>query len=91
MEERAASALVDARQALTEAEAEFHLIQRALATTERDYDAGDITGKQFRTRQQRLTDERVAALAAVDRAQAHVEQVEQGSVQVMPSRRCSTA
>jgi hypothetical protein len=80
IEDRAAAALSDARHALAEAEPEVSQIDRALATTERDYDAGDITGKQYSSRQERLTNERVAALAAVDRAQAHVEQIEQGSV-----------
>jgi site-specific DNA recombinase len=80
IEDRAASVLTAAREALAHAEAEVSQIDRALATTERDYDAGDITGKQYSGRQERLTNEREAALAAVDRAQAHVEQVGQGSV-----------
>jgi hypothetical protein len=51
-----------------------------VAITERDYDSGDITGKQYSAREARLTEELAAATNALERSRAHVETVEQDGV-----------
>jgi site-specific DNA recombinase len=80
IEERTSSALARAREAVVEREAEVASIERALATTERDYDAGDITGKQYSARQTRLSEELEGAQNALQRARHHIEATERGSV-----------
>jgi site-specific DNA recombinase len=75
--DRMDSALTAAQEAVCSREAEVAKIERALATTERDYDAGDITGKQFSTRHDRLSNELEGAKRALDQAGANVEQIEQ--------------
>jgi hypothetical protein len=45
IENRASEALTLAREAEVQAESEVGKIERALATTERDYDAGHIDGR----------------------------------------------
>ena len=55
IEERTASAATVARHAVADAEAEVARVERAIATTERDYDAGVIDGRQYAKREARLT------------------------------------
>ena len=57
IEGAAVSELEAAREAENHAEGEVVRLERALAQTERDYDAGDITGRQYSTREARLTEE----------------------------------
>ena len=72
------AALERAREAEADAEAEVARIQRALETTERDYDRGDITGKQYSAREARLTDELAGARNALKQAHDHAEAIGQG-------------
>jgi DNA invertase Pin-like site-specific DNA recombinase len=75
--ERQDGARAAAREAITQREAEAAKIERALATTERDYDAGDITGRQYNAREARLTDELDAVRRATEQARDHVKRIEQ--------------
>ena len=77
IEERTSSLLGRARDAVTEREREVARIERALQTTERDYDAGDLTGKQYSGRQARLSDELTGATNALSHAVAHTQRLEQ--------------
>ncbi len=80
IEERTASAVTLAREALSAAEAEVLRTQEALARIERDYHAGDISGKQWAAQEAKLTVQLEAAQEAVRRAQEHVQQTEQAGV-----------
>jgi site-specific DNA recombinase len=80
IEDRAATALGAAREALSERETDVVRIESALATTERDYDAGEITGRQYGAREARLTAELAGARATVGHAQSHLKQVTEGIV-----------
>jgi site-specific DNA recombinase len=76
IEEHSTTLLARARETVAEREAEVARIERALATTERDYDAGDITGKQYSARQERLTAELQGALNACEQAREHAQVIE---------------
>jgi hypothetical protein len=52
-------------------------VERALATTERDYDAGDLTGGQYSKREARLTDELAGAKAALEQGRNNRDRIEQ--------------
>jgi hypothetical protein len=65
------------REAVREREVEAARIERALAATERDYDAGDITARQYSAREARLAGELEGARNALQRARDHADQVEQ--------------
>ena len=74
--ERTAAAVTLARHALADAEADAARIERALATTERDYDAGEIDGRQYAKREARLTEELDGARNALQRASEHAQEAE---------------
>ena len=76
IEKRTASAVTLARQAVADAEADVARIENAIATTERDYDAGSIDGRQYAKREARLTGELDGAGNALERASEHAEEVE---------------
>jgi site-specific DNA recombinase len=76
IEERLQEASGLAREAVAHAEGEVARIERAVATTERDYDAGDITGKQYAAREARLTEELDGAGAALGQARDRVAAIE---------------
>jgi hypothetical protein len=75
--ERVASTLIDARRELVDRQSEVSKLERAVAATERAFDAGEISPRQYAKREARLTDELGAARAAADQASAHVAQIEQ--------------
>jgi hypothetical protein len=68
------SELAARREAVAQAKAEAARIERTLTATERDYDAGEITGKQYSAREARLSDELEGARNALKRAQEHAQQ-----------------
>ena len=76
IEERTASAATVARHAVADAEAEVARVERAIATTERDYDAGVIDGRQYTKREARLTEELAGARNALERASEHAQEAE---------------
>jgi len=76
IEERMASALTAAREAVAQAEVEVGRVERALAVTERDYDKGDIDGRQYAKREARLTEELEGARNALQRAKEQAQRVE---------------
>jgi site-specific DNA recombinase len=82
IEDRAASDLKVASEVETEAEADVARIERALATTERDYDQGEITGRQYAAREARLTGELEAAHAAVQQARSRAQAIEASGVSI---------
>jgi hypothetical protein len=61
---------------VTQRESDVARIERALATTERDYDAGQIDGRQHAKREGRLTDELDGARAALQRTQDHAQRID---------------
>src|SRR5207302_7257208 len=76
IEQRSSAALVDARSAVAAREAEAAKIERALAQTETDYPAGDLTGRQYSKREAALSEQLEGAQTALAQARAHAEQVE---------------
>ena len=76
IEERTRSAVTLARQAVAEAEADVARIENAIATTGRDYDAGEITGRQYSAREARLTGELAGARNALERAAQHAHEAQ---------------
>jgi site-specific DNA recombinase len=80
IEERASTALSGAREAVREREVEAARIERALAVTERDYDSGTITGKQYTAREARLSGELEGARNALERTRDHADQLDSGAV-----------
>jgi hypothetical protein len=80
IEERIAAALTLARQAVADSENDVARIARALATTERDYDAGEITGRQYSLREARLTGELDGARNALQQAVQHAQEVEEAGL-----------
>lgn len=76
IEERTASAVTLAREAVSDAEGDVIRIERAIATTERDYDAGAIDGRQYAKREARLSDELDGARNALVRASEHAQDTE---------------
>ena len=78
--ERTAAAVTLAREALSQAEAEVLRAQEALARIERDYHAGDISGKQWSAQEAKLAGGLQAAQEAVRHAQGHVQHTEQAGV-----------
>jgi hypothetical protein len=73
------SALAVSRESIAQREAEVAKIERALATTERDYDAGDLTARQYSQREARLADELDGAKRALEQAGANAERIEQAA------------
>lgn len=71
IEERASSARDGAGEAARRAEAEVVKVEQAIATTERDYDAGVIDGRQYAKREARLTEELGAAKGELEQARNH--------------------
>jgi hypothetical protein len=78
--ERAGETLTLAREAVEHAKAESAKIERALAATERAFDAGDIDARQYGKREARLTSECDAAQEALRQAQGRVDSIEQTEV-----------
>ncbi len=62
--EQASSGIVEVSTLRAQAERDVVKAERAMATTERDYDAGVIDGRQYAKREARLTTEREAAVAS---------------------------
>jgi hypothetical protein len=74
--ERVDAALVHAQEAVAGCEADVARVERALTTTERDYDAGELTARQYSKREDRLTGELEGAKAALEQARVSVRQME---------------
>lgn len=62
---------------VAQCESEVSKIERALSTTERDYDAGDLTARQYNKRETPLTDELDVARSAVDQPRTHRDRLAQ--------------
>jgi hypothetical protein len=74
--ERADAALVRAQEAVAGCEADVARVERALITTERDYDAGELTARQYSKREDRLAGELEGAKAALEQARVNAQQME---------------
>jgi hypothetical protein len=76
IEQRTASAVTLALDAVADAEADVAGVERALAATERAYDAEVIDGRQYAKREARLTGELDGARNALLRASEHAREAE---------------
>jgi len=90
LEARMESELSLAREAVGEREAEVAGIEQALTATERGFDAGVLSDRQYAKREARLTDELDGAQNALQLAQEHARRVSRRGRWVMPSKWCST-
>ena len=80
IEERTSSALVDARQALDEAERELQRCDARLARVQRGWQDDVIDDTEYVRQRTELLAEQEAATAAHERARAHGEQIEHAAV-----------
>jgi multidrug resistance efflux pump len=77
IEERAASDLATAREALSQAQADLDRSESRLARVQRGWQDGVLDDEDYRQQRAELLDEQTAERAALDRARAHVRAIEE--------------